>query len=133
MKESSEKEREDWFEPGLNIHTPLSSLSPIICLFFPLQHSNQRKLFLGRNNTGGNCPPPPTPPNYAHADTKYAHTSLQKHGVLCKTSTPLVPIHTLILLLLLLFYFFVNNIIHTKILIFQCQTQPESFVLSPCS
>jgi hypothetical protein len=49
---------EDWFEPVLNIHTPFSpTLNPF--LFAPLQLRSQKKLFLGRENTGRACAPPP--------------------------------------------------------------------------
>jgi hypothetical protein len=53
-------EGEDWFEPALNIHTPLyPSLTQFLYLL--LFKSVAKKLFVGIKNIGGAFPPTLTP------------------------------------------------------------------------
>jgi len=42
VKKSSYKKGEDWFEPFLSIHTPLSPTLPSVFLFAPLHLSSQK-------------------------------------------------------------------------------------------
>ena len=65
---SQVKNREDWFEPVLNIHnththTPFPHSHPI--LFAPLKFSSQ-KIFFGRKNNGGHLSSLTPPPNYPY-------------------------------------------------------------------
>jgi hypothetical protein len=48
---------EDWFEPVLNIHTPLSPLSPQIFLFAPLELGSLKNVFRKIIGGGGICLP----------------------------------------------------------------------------
>ena len=45
-----ERGGKDWYEPALDIHTPLSSTLTPIFSFAPLHISSQRKTFLGAKN-----------------------------------------------------------------------------------
>jgi hypothetical protein len=56
------KERENWFEPFLNIHTPLSPHFHLIFLFAHLQLDSQKKSFGCKNIVGSYAPLPKVTP-----------------------------------------------------------------------
>jgi hypothetical protein len=58
FKKSSYKEGEDWFEPVLNICTPLTPILTQICLFAPFK-SAVKTLFMHEKNIGEHLAPFP--------------------------------------------------------------------------